>query len=476
MGTWKPSHISGRYIYEFLNDFASATANGTLDHNGSFRLGFQIKPDRNYINSVIWCKAVSNNPDTPTNTTFLIKMVNGALRFIMSDGTKFYAFTSDLALFRTYKPVQVDVVYDNVNKTIILYADGVTKAYTTYNPDSNYYSSLSSFGNLNITSTGDFVFGKATGEVPFKGDLCGALYNNRIFESFEIFDYYNIVKDDISVAPTGQIVFQSKRDDHTSTWQLYTCDRYGDQQSKLFSTANNIEYPAFSKDGSRLTYTNSNENYCYTSLNNSSSASRVTPSLRSKYENNNNNILAIYYNYYGANHNEIFEGNYGSVDSGIAIGANNGWSKLWVDSNNDDSKILWSEQNVSSPTSQRLQIQNFNGTGVIVLNSITTISGSIEGFYNPRFSHDGTKIGFSKLVNDIYQIFTINPDGANLTQITALPYNCYFNAFSPDGTQILASFSNGISGKGQLHVMNVNGTNIINISKNSHDDFHGDWR
>ena len=73
MGTWKPSHISGRYIYEFLNDFASATANGTLDHNGSFRLGFQIKPDRNYINSVIWCKAVSNNPDTPTNTTFLIK-------------------------------------------------------------------------------------------------------------------------------------------------------------------------------------------------------------------------------------------------------------------------------------------------------------------------------------------------------------------------------------------------------------------
>lgn len=475
MGTWKPSHISGRYIYEFLNDFASATANGTLDHNGSFRLGFQIKPDRNYINSVIWCKAISNNPDTPANTTFLIKMVNGALRFIMSDGTKFYAFTSDLALFRTYKPVQIDVVYDNVNKTIILYADGITKSYTIYNPDSNYYSSLSSFGNLNITSTGDFVFGKATGEVPFKGDLCGALYNNRIFESFEIFDYYNIVKDNVSVAPTGQIIFQSKRDDHISTWQLYTCDEYGDQQNKLFSNANNIEYPAFSKDGSKLTYTNSTENYCYTSLNDNSFAVRVTPSRRSKYKNNNTKILAIYNDRSASTVHEVVTADYGVTDSYVDLTTYNAYGKTWIDTNHDDTKIIYVEEQRVSLQNKRMVINNYALTATNVVGSLVAPEAE-SGFYNPRFSKDGSKIGYSKYINGKYQIFIMNSDGGSDTQITALPYNCYFNAFSPDGTQILASFSNGSSGKGQLHIMNVDGTNIINISKNSHDDFHGDWR
>jgi Tol biopolymer transport system component/CxxC motif-containing protein (DUF1111 family) len=80
----------------------------------------------------------------------------------------------------------------------------------------------------------------------------------------------------------------------------------------------------------------------------------------------------------------------------------------------------------------------------------------------PSFSPDGTKIAFD--FNSSRNIFVINSDGTNLQQLTSIGINSDA-AWSPDGTKI--AFTSTRAGGGQLFVMNADGTNQTNISNAS---------
>jgi mono/diheme cytochrome c family protein len=77
----------------------------------------------------------------------------------------------------------------------------------------------------------------------------------------------------------------------------------------------------------------------------------------------------------------------------------------------------------------------------------------------PSFSPDGTKIAFD--FNSSRNIFVINSDGTNLQQLTSTGNNSDA-AWSPDGTKI--AFTSNRAGGAQLFTMNADGTNQTNIS------------
>lgn len=76
---------------------------------------------------------------------------------------------------------------------------------------------------------------------------------------------------------------------------------------------------------------------------------------------------------------------------------------------------------------------------------------------DPSFSPDGTKISFDRNLN----IFVINSDGTNLQQLTSTGLDSDA-PWSPDGTKI--AFTTKRTGVAQIFTMNSDGTNPTNIS------------
>jgi Tol biopolymer transport system component len=79
------------------------------------------------------------------------------------------------------------------------------------------------------------------------------------------------------------------------------------------------------------------------------------------------------------------------------------------------------------------------------------------------FSSDGRKIAFNTAAGGVSQIFTANVDGTNKTQLTSFTNGAVRPVWSPDGTKIAFSGSNG-SGGFQIWSMNTDGTGQTNLT------------
>lgn len=100
---------------------------------------------------------------------------------------------------------------------------------------------------------------------------------------------------------------------------------------------------------------------------------------------------------------------------------------------------------IFSPNGQQILFRAYNPGGLWLMgidgSNQTNIFSEfevdwIEGF--PRFSSDGSKIVFSMgLIDNTKQIFTMNIDGSNLTQVTTAQTSKFTPGFSPDDSKIL---------------------------------------
>jgi Tol biopolymer transport system component len=79
------------------------------------------------------------------------------------------------------------------------------------------------------------------------------------------------------------------------------------------------------------------------------------------------------------------------------------------------------------------------------------------------FSSDGRKIAFNTAVGGVSQIISANVDGTNQTQLTSFTNGALHPTWSPDGTKIAFSGSNG-SGGFQIWSMNTDGTGQTNLT------------
>jgi Tol biopolymer transport system component len=93
--------------------------------------------------------------------------------------------------------------------------------------------------------------------------------------------------------------------------------------------------------------------------------------------------------------------------------------------------------------------------------NITNNSG-----YNrdPRFSPDGTKIAFESSRVGNQEIYVMNADGSNQTRLTNNPGLDGDPCFSPDGTKI--AFASDRDGDWEIYVMNADGSNQTRLTNN----------
>jgi len=95
--------------------------------------------------------------------------------------------------------------------------------------------------------------------------------------------------------------------------------------------------------------------------------------------------------------------------------------------------------------------------------------------YDPVWSPTGNRIAFVSPESGNDELYVINADGTGLTQLT---YNDWewdkYPSWSPDGQQ-LAFWSNRESRRKQIWIMNVDGSNVRNLSNNQYNDWEPVW-
>ncbi len=103
----------------------------------------------------------------------------------------------------------------------------------------------------------------------------------------------------------------------------------------------------------------------------------------------------------------------------------------------DGSKIAFISQHIDNQALYDLMVVNVDGTG---LTTLATDLGEIDYFSSFSWSPDAKQLTFSKPVDEYRQIFTINSEGTELTQVTNLSAAANAPpvqpAWSPDGKKI----------------------------------------
>lgn len=110
-----------------------------------------------------------------------------------------------------------------------------------------------------------------------------------------------------------------------------------------------------------------------------------------------------------------------------------------------------------------IYLMNPDGTGLVRLTNETPFDGA------PAWSADGAKLAFSS----VYGTQVMNADGSGRYSVTTNPFD-QEPTWSPDGTRI--AFTREVGGDNdEIHVVNVDGTGLTNISNHPDADFNPAW-
>ncbi len=109
-----------------------------------------------------------------------------------------------------------------------------------------------------------------------------------------------------------------------------------------------------------------------------------------------------------------------------------------------------------------------NGSNQTQITNVSDIS--------PDWSPDGTKIAFVSSSDGAFNIYTVKPDGSGRTKLTN-SVGSFNPDWSPDGTRIAYAKETGFQGDGanRVHVMNADGSNQIQLSNSGAREDQPSW-
>lgn len=88
--------------------------------------------------------------------------------------------------------------------------------------------------------------------------------------------------------------------------------------------------------------------------------------------------------------------------------------------------------------------------------------------FSPKFSPSGEKILFSRVAGDFIHLFSMKTNGTQLMEITSETANDFEGSWSPDGKKI-AFISDRANNHKHLYIMNSNGSNVIQLTDGNFD-------
>jgi hypothetical protein len=77
---------------------------------------------------------------------------------------------------------------------------------------------------------------------------------------------------------------------------------------------------------------------------------------------------------------------------------------------------------------------------------------------------ENRRIAFASYEEPDWQIFTVNPDGTDITKLTDLSTNQFHPAWSPDGARIVFD-AQGEDGRVEIDLMDADGSNIESLTE-----------
>jgi WD40 repeat protein len=109
-------------------------------------------------------------------------------------------------------------------------------------------------------------------------------------------------------------------------------------------------------------------------------------------------------------------------------------------------------------------VVNPDGTGAVPL---------ADGFYDPKWSPDGTRLLASTYQAGNTDVWILNSDGSGATQLTMGSARDDDPSWSPDGSKVL--FSSNRDGNYEIYSMNTDGSGQTRLTNNPADDRHPAW-
>jgi len=149
--------------------------------------------------------------------------------------------------------------------------------------------------------------------------------------------------------------------------------------------------------------------------------------------------------------------------------------KKLYDSGDNDADIDWAGNHIIFTSGFAIWRMNQDGTQPVQISfpqekGLWGQANLPVGDYDPRFSPDGSKIAFERLVNindphGGYDIFVINQDGSAEARLTSSGYSQGLVNWSHSGKELVYTVA-AINGQGKydIYVMNSDGTNVHNIT------------
>lgn len=116
-----------------------------------------------------------------------------------------------------------------------------------------------------------------------------------------------------------------------------------------------------------------------------------------------------------------------------------------------------------------LYLMSSDGTKIVPL----TDSAGYQFFAGPDWAPDGKRIVFSADLEGNHDINLMDPDGANVEQITSDEAHDRSPAWSPDSSQI--AFETYRDGNWEIYVMDADGTGLRNVTNNPARELWPTW-
>jgi Tol biopolymer transport system component len=118
------------------------------------------------------------------------------------------------------------------------------------------------------------------------------------------------------------------------------------------------------------------------------------------------------------------------------------------------------------------ELYRFVGRAIGCLLLVATICGAAWATYPGK----NGRIAFAAKFTGTWQLYTVNPDGTDLFQVTNLPPTDFFfwcPDYSPDGRRIV--FSHDMTGAPELYVINVDGTGLRQLTRDGTENIFPRW-